>query len=86
MSIAQLSPTSVNSSPAYVNPQVKAEQATTVPQASQVAQKSVQTTKTDTVTISSQALKKLASDGDTKAQEVKESAAEQASESFKAVA
>ncbi|MDD2899474.1 MAG: hypothetical protein PHI31_12265 [Desulfuromonadaceae bacterium] len=86
MLIAQLSPNSVNANPAYVNPQVKAEQATTVPQVSQDARKSVQVTKTDTVTISSQALKKLASDGDTKAQEVKESGAEKATESFKTVA
>lgn len=86
MSMAQLSPNSVNANPAYVNPQVKAEQATTVPQVSQDAHKSVQTTKTDTVTISSQALKKLASDGDTIALEVKESGSEKASESFRAVA
>lgn len=86
MPIAQLSPNSVNANPAYINPQVKAEQATTVPQVSQDAQKSVQATKTDTVTISPQALKKLANDGDPQAQEVKESGAKKATETFKTIA
>lgn len=76
MSMAQLSPNSVAANPAHVNPQVKADQTTSVPQINQDAQKSVEVAKTDTVTISPQALQKLASDGDTQAKEVKESRAE----------
>ena len=83
MSIAQLSPNSVAANPATVNPQVKADQATATPQVSQDAQKSVQATKTDTVTISPQAVKMLASDGDTAAKEIKESAAEKAAETLR---
>lgn len=86
MLIAQLSPNSVNASPAHINPQAREEQATTAPQISQDAQKSIQATKTDTITISPQALQKLASDGDTKAQEVKESGAEKATEAFRTIA
>ena len=82
MSIA-VSPNSMNVNPAYINPQVKTDQAISVPQVSQDSQKKVQTAKTDTVTISSQALQKLASDGDTQAQESKESSAEKATETFR---
>jgi hypothetical protein len=82
MSIAQLSPVSIQANPTNVNPQVKADQATAVPQATQSAQKVTQAAKTDTVTISPQALQ-LVSDGDTAAQELKESAAEQASEKLR---
>jgi len=80
MSLAQLSPTSVQADPAHINSQVKSDQATAAPQANQDAQKAVQATKTDTVTISPQAVKQLASDGDTHAQEIKEKASETASE------
>ncbi len=80
MSVQQLSPNSVVANPAHVNPQVKADQTTSAPQINQDAQKSVQAAKTDTVTISPQALQKLASDGDTQAREVKENGAEKASE------
>ncbi|MDD2852710.1 MAG: hypothetical protein PHY09_12540 [Desulfuromonadaceae bacterium] len=86
MSIAQLSPNSVNASSMSVNPQVKADQAATVPQVSQEADKTIQAAKTDTVAISPQALQKLVSDGDTNAQEVKESGAEKATETFKTIA
>ena len=80
MEIQQLSPNSVNANPVAVNPQVKADQATTVPQVNQDAQKSVKAAKTDTVTISQQALQMLASDGDSAAVEDKETAAKKASE------
>jgi hypothetical protein len=83
MSIAQISPNSVAANPVDVNPQVKAEQTTAAPQASQDAQKTANTAKTDTVTISKQAVQMLASDGDTSAQEMKESAAEKASETLR---
>ncbi|MEI6206692.1 MAG: hypothetical protein WCP20_07915 [Desulfuromonadales bacterium] len=80
MSIAQLSPNSVAANPADVNPQIKTDKAATVPQVNQDAQKSVQAIKTDTITISPQAVQKLANDGDSAAQEAKESAAEKDSE------
>ena len=83
MSIAQLSPHSVNANPAHVNPQVKADQATSVPQVSQEVQKAIQGIKTDTVTISRQAVQKLANDGDTAAAEGKEAAAKKASEKLR---
>jgi hypothetical protein len=83
MQIAQLSPKSVTANPAYVNPQVKTDQSSSTPLVNQDAQKTVQATKTDTVTISQQALKMLASDGDAQAQELKESTAEKATETFR---
>jgi vacuolar-type H+-ATPase subunit H len=83
MTIAQISPNSVAANPAHVNPQVKADQTASSPQASQDAQKFLQAAKTDTVTISPQALQKLASDGDSQAKEIRESGAEKASETFR---
>lgn len=80
MSVQQISPNSVVANPAYVNPKVKTDQTTEIPQVNQDAQKAVQTIKTDTVTISQQALQKLSNDQDSAAQETKESAAEKASE------
>ena len=83
MSIQQISPNSVIANPANVNLQVKAEQTTALPQVSLDAQNTVKAIKTDTVTISQQALQKLASDSDTAAQEAKESAAEKAGEKLR---
>jgi hypothetical protein len=83
MSVQLLSPNSVAVSPVYVNPQIKSDQATAVPQVSQNTQKADQVAKTDTVTISPQAVQKLASDGDTQAKEVTESGAEKAAEAVK---
>jgi hypothetical protein len=80
MSIAQISPTIVLANPSHVNPQVKTDNHTNLPQANQSAQQSVQAIKTDTVTISKEALQKLASDGDTAARETRENGAERASE------
>ncbi|MDD2308162.1 MAG: hypothetical protein PHH91_01095 [Desulfuromonadaceae bacterium] len=62
MSMAQLSPNSVIANPAHLNPQVKAEQATSAPQINQDALQSVQASRSDTVTISAQALQKAARD------------------------
>ena len=76
MSLAQLSPISVQANPADVNPQVKAEQFTSTPQAAQAALKTAQVAKTDTVTISAQALKRLANDDDTVNENVSEKASE----------
>lgn len=61
MSMAQLSPSVVSANPAHINPQVKTDQITSAPQINQDAQHSVQAARTDTVTISPQALQKLAS-------------------------
>lgn len=83
MEIQQLSPNSVAANPVTVNPQVKADQETTVPQVNQDAQKTVQVAKTDTVTISPQAVKMLANDGDSAAKEITESAAEKATETLR---
>lgn len=80
MGIAQISPVSVQSSPVNVNPLLKADQAAAAYQTNQSSQKSIQAIKTDTVTISPQAIQKLASDGDTAAMEVKESGGQKASE------
>ncbi len=86
MSIAQLSPNSVLANPADINPLVRAEQVTSTPQAAQDAQKTAKVAKTDTVTISSAAVKMLKSDGDSAAQEVNESGAEKSTETFRTVA
>lgn len=82
MSIEQISPNSVTANPSNVNPQVKTDQSTATSQANQDAQKTIQASKTDTVTISPQAVQ-LASDGDTAAVEAKETAAEKASEQLR---
>ena len=63
MEMQQLSPNSVNADPATVNPQVKADQATTILQVNLDAQKTAKVAQTDTVTISPQALKMTAGDG-----------------------
>ncbi len=57
MAIASLSPNSVLASPIQVNPQVKTDLQASVPQVAQDAQKTAEAAKTDTVTISAQALK-----------------------------
>ena len=56
MSLAQISPTSVQANPANVNPQVKTDQTTAAPQVTQDAKQSVEKTKTDTITVSKVAL------------------------------
>lgn len=59
MAISQVSLNSVAANPAYTNPYAKTEQQTAVPQVNQDALKSPQTAKTDTVTLSRQALQKV---------------------------
>ncbi|MGA7826395.1 MAG: hypothetical protein WCA04_01955 [Geobacteraceae bacterium] len=83
MAIDQISANSLASNPAHVNPQVKADQATSAPQVNQDQEKAAKALKTDTVTISKQAVQMLAKDGDTAVQELKESAAEKASETLR---
>lgn len=60
MATAALSPNSVLASPIQVNPQVKNDLQGSVPQVSQDAQKAVKAVQTDTITISTQALKMAA--------------------------
>ncbi len=58
-----ISPNSVTVNPALLNPKVKSDQATSVPQVGQDAKKAVQSAQTDTVTISSQALNRSPNSG-----------------------
>lgn len=62
MAIAQISPKSVASDPAYVNPQVKVDQRAALVENSQAVQKSDNTLKSDTVTLSRVALQKAGND------------------------
>jgi uncharacterized membrane protein YccC len=57
MAMAALSPNSVLASPVQVNPQVSSDLQTSLPQVAQDAQKAANAVKTDTITISAQALK-----------------------------
>jgi hypothetical protein len=83
MTLQQISPNSVAANPAYVNSQAKSDRSTAIPQVNQHAQQAIRAIKTDTVTISQQALQKLANDGDTQAQETKESYSAAAGEKLK---
>lgn len=57
MAMAALSPNSVLATPIQVNPQVRSDLQTSVHQVAEDAQKAAKATKTDTITISAQALK-----------------------------
>jgi hypothetical protein len=57
MAMAALSPNSVLATPIQMNPQVKTDLQTSVPQVAQDSQKAAKAAQTDTVTISAQALK-----------------------------
>lgn len=59
MTTNQVSLNSVASNPAYTNPYAKTDQPAATSQVRQDAQKSVQSSKTDTVTISQQALQMI---------------------------
>ena len=77
-SVVALSPKSLMSNPAKVNPQVAADLQKGIPQATQEAQKSVKASQTDTVTISAQALKQ-ADDKNAVAKDVSRKAADRQS-------
>jgi hypothetical protein len=81
MAIAQLSPNSVAANPAYINPLAQADRQVSVAKASESVQASIKQTQTDTVTLSSQALK-MASQSYSPAEESKESTPQKASERF----
>jgi hypothetical protein len=68
MAIASLSPNSVSASPIQVNPQVKTDLQSSAPQVAEDAQRVAKAVKTDTITISPQALK-MADDKDAAAKE-----------------
>lgn len=57
MTLAALSPSSVLATPAQINPQVRTDLLTSVPQSAQNAQQGAVAAQTDTVTISLHALK-----------------------------
>lgn len=83
MSISQISANSVLANPANVNPKVKTDQVESAYQTNQNSKKDTMAIKSDTVTISQEAIQKLAKDSDIPSQETKENAAEQASEKAK---
>jgi len=56
MSMAQLSPNSVVANPAHINPLAQTDQHAQLAKANEAAQQTIQKTKTDSVTISKQAL------------------------------
>lgn len=85
-SSSTVSPNSFNANSGYLNAKVKAHQSSVVSQVSQYAQKTVKTAKSDTVTISPQALSNLSSNGGAKAQEAKGSGVGKAVTSFRTVA
>lgn len=76
--MAQLSPNSIIANPAHINPQVKVEQAVAVPKVNQEVQQTVQATKTDTITFSQQAAKRVVNDVHSSIQELKDRATEAA--------
>lgn len=59
MAISQVSLNSITTNPAYANPYAKTDQPAAAAQMNQDAQKTGQVAKTDTVTISQQALQKV---------------------------
>jgi hypothetical protein len=76
MAMAALSPNSILAAPIQVNPQVKTDLQTSVPQVDQDAQKAIKAAQTDTVTISAQALK-MADDKNAAAEKAANKADEQ---------
>jgi hypothetical protein len=68
MVMAALSPSSVLATPVQVNPQVRTDLQTSLPQVAQDAQKIAKAAQTDTITISAQALK-MADDRNVAAEE-----------------
>jgi hypothetical protein len=71
MELAQLSPNSVAANPSHLNPLVQADKQASIANAGESAQNSIKQIQTDTVTISSQALK-MASQSYSPSEEAKE--------------
>jgi hypothetical protein len=72
MAIVSLSPNSVLAAPIQVNPQIRVDLQHSLPQMAQDAQRTAQANRTDTITISPQALKMV----DTRDASAKEAASE----------
>jgi len=81
MAIAQLSPNSVAANPSYLNPLARTDNQTSSAKAGETAQSSIKQIQTDTVTLSSQALK-MASQSYSPAEETNEKAPEKQYERF----
>jgi hypothetical protein len=79
MMLAQLSPNSVTSNPSDLNPLAQSGRQASVAKASESVQNSIKQIQTDTVTISSNALK-MAAQSYSPAEETKEKASEKTSE------
>lgn len=84
MSVSQISPSSLTSTNAYVNPAAKTmePQSSAIQQGNLEAQKQVKTAQTDTVTISQQALEKVPDGMGRKPEEARNSTSNQQSGSF----
>lgn len=70
MAIAQLSPNSVSANPSYLNPLAQTDRQASIAKASESVHNSIKQVQTDTVTLSSQALK-MASQSYSPAEETK---------------
>lgn len=70
MALQQISPNSVVTNPAYVNPQVRSDETAGLIQSGEVSNQAVRQVKSDTVTISEQALQKLSDESGTTQQGV----------------
>ena len=81
MALAQLSPNSVTANPSYLNPLAQSDRQASIAKASEAVHSTIKQIQTDTVTISSQALK-MASQSYSPAEEAKERAPERAFEKF----
>jgi len=79
MVIAQLSPNSVAANPSYLNPLAQSDRQASTAKASESVQTSIKQIQTDTVTLSSQALK-MASQSYSPSEEAKESTTEKSYE------
>jgi len=79
MAIAQLSPNSVAANPSYLNPLAQTDRQVSTAKVSENVQHSIKQAQTDTVTLSSQALK-MASQSYSPAEETKKSAPEKSYE------
>jgi len=79
MSMAQLSPNSVVANPAHINPLAQTDQHAQLAKANEAAQQTIQKTKTDSVTISKQALM-MSEQANRAAEEKKEDAAQKSYE------
>jgi hypothetical protein len=83
MAIAQLSPNSVAANPSYLNPLAQSDKQVSVAKASESVENSLKQIQTDTVTLSSQALK-MASQSYSPSDETKESPSQKSNERFQA--